>query len=84
MSIVTPQTSFENAMQRRRKIQPVLTISRIGEKPRDVAYWRTQTPQARLAAVEEIRHEYHGWKPGAEPRIQKVLRIIDLQSYSVD
>ena len=45
-------------MKRRRKIQPVVTISRIGDEPSDTAYWRTQTPQARLAAVEEIRREY--------------------------
>ena len=63
-------------MNRRRKIQPVVTISRIGEAPSDTAYWRTQTPQARLAALEEIRREYHGWKHGAEPRVQRVYRVI--------
>jgi hypothetical protein len=49
---------------------------------RDVHYWRQQTPQARLAALEEIRREYHRWKYGAEPRLQRVYRIIDLKPYS--
>ena len=63
-------------MNRHRKIQPVVTISRIGEEPSDTAFWRKQTPQARLAALEEIRREYHGWKHGAEPRLQRVYRVV--------
>ena len=46
---------------------------------RDVHYWLQQPPAARIAAVEEIRREFHGWKPGAEPRIEKVCRIVRLQ-----
>ena len=74
---MTPKPACcEDVMNRRRKIQPVVTISRIGEAPSDTAYWRTQTPQARLAALEEIRREYHGWKHGAEPRLQRVYRVV--------
>jgi hypothetical protein len=43
---------------------------------RDVTWWRRQSPQARLAAVEELRREYHRWKYGAEPRLQRVYRIV--------
>ena len=71
-------------MKRRRMIQPVVTISRIGEEPSDTAYWRQQTPQARLAAVEEIRREYHGWKQGAEPRLQRVIRFADWETKNQD
>lgn len=42
-------------------------------------YWKTKTPQERLAALEEIRREYHQWKYGAEPRLQKVYRIVELK-----
>jgi len=67
-------------MKRRRTIQAVVTINHLGEEPSDAAFWRTQTPQARLAALEEIRREYHGWKPGAEPRMQRVVRWADWNS----
>ena len=40
------------------------------------AYWQTQPYQVRLAALEEIRQEYHRWRYGAEPRLQKVCTIV--------
>lgn len=49
---------------------------RIGERDSDAAYWRSLPPQARLAAVEEIRREYHLWKYGAEPRFQRVCTVV--------
>jgi hypothetical protein len=42
----------------------------------DVAYWRSQTFEARLAALETIRREYHQWKYNAEPGFQRVYRIV--------
>lgn len=57
-------------------IAPVVTRVRMGEKRSDVAYWRAQPYQARLAALEEIRREYHRWRYGAEPRLQRVYRIV--------
>ncbi|ASC73720.1 hypothetical protein XM38_046920 [Halomicronema hongdechloris C2206] len=42
----------------------------------DVAYWRSQTYEARLAALETIRREYHQWKYNAEPGFQRVYRIV--------
>ncbi len=46
----------------------------------DLKYWQAQPPAARLAALEEIRQEYHGWKSGEEPRIEKVCSIVRLHS----
>ena len=46
------------------------------EQESDSAYWRTRTPQERLEALESIRREYHLWKYGAEPRLQRVFRIV--------
>ena len=63
-------------MSRPRKIAAVVRKYRIGEEPPDVQFWRTQTPVARVAAVEEIRREHHGWKHGAEPRLQRVFSIV--------
>ncbi|MGK7943011.1 MAG: hypothetical protein AB4058_00900 [Microcystaceae cyanobacterium] len=42
----------------------------------DLAYWRSQTFQARLSALEEIRQEYHQYKYNAEPRLQRVYTIV--------
>ena len=58
-----------------RQIQPVIKIFKLGEEPKEREYWLTQTLEARWAAVEEIRREYHGWEVGAEPRLQRVLTV---------
>jgi hypothetical protein len=42
----------------------------------DLKYWQAQPPEARLAALEEIRREYHRWRYGAEPRFQRVYSIV--------
>ena len=46
------------------------------EQKSDFAYWQTQSYEARLAALEEIRREFHRWKYGAEPRFQRVYSIV--------
>jgi hypothetical protein len=46
------------------------------EQKSDFAYWQTQSYQARLKALEEIRHSYHEWKyKNAESRLQRVYTI---------
>jgi hypothetical protein len=46
------------------------------EQKSDFAYWQTQSYQARLKALEEIRHSYHQWKyKNAESRLQRVYTI---------
>ncbi len=49
------------------RIVKVYTRSRISEQPSDLAYWQTRPYEERLAALEQIRREYHLWKYGAEP-----------------
>jgi hypothetical protein len=46
------------------------------DQPRDADYWRAQPAAARLAALEDIRREYHAWKGDAEPRLQRVYKIV--------
>ena len=41
----------------------------------DATYWRTCSYQERLAALEEIRREFHQWKYNAEPRLQRFYTI---------
>ena len=48
----------------------------IDKQERDVTYWRTQPYEARLAALEQIRREYHQWQYGTEPGFQRVYTII--------
>jgi hypothetical protein len=57
-------------------IAKVVTKVNIQQQTSDFAYWQTQSYQARLDALEEIRQEYHRWRYGAEPRLQRVCRII--------
>ena len=58
------------------RIAKVVTKVNIQQQTSDFAYWQTQSYQARLAALEEIRQEYHRWRYGAEPRLQRVYSIV--------
>ncbi len=59
-----------------------MTIQRICTKmPRtnaqsDFAYWQTQPYHLRLAALEQIRQEYHQWRYSVQPRLQRVYTIV--------
>jgi hypothetical protein len=57
-------------------IAKVVTKVNIHQQASDFAYWQTQSYQARLNALEEIRQEYHHWRYGAEPRLQRVYTIV--------
>jgi hypothetical protein len=57
-------------------IEKVYTRLNIRQQKSDFAYWQTQSYAARLAALEEIRCEFHWWKYGAEPRLQRVYTIV--------
>ena len=60
-----------------RKIVPVVRIRNINDPNDDAAYWRSRSPEERIAALEEIREEYHRWKGDAEQRLQRVLTILE-------
>ncbi len=63
-------------MDRPTRVQRVVTRLALREQKSDFAYWQSQSYQARLAALEEIRQEYHRWRYGAEPRLQRVYTIV--------
>lgn len=42
----------------------------------DFFFWQSQPEWKRLAALEAIRQEYHHWKYGTEPRLQRVFTIV--------
>lgn len=60
-------------------IQRVVTKYKVGEQPSEYSYWKTQTPNSRLAALEEIRQQYNNWIGNARPRFQRVYRIVKQQ-----
>jgi hypothetical protein len=62
--------------RRWRTVEKVVTRVRFGQDDGDAAYWQAQSPEARLAALEEIRREYHLWKYGSEPPFRKVVTIV--------
>lgn len=53
-----------------------VTKTNLKSSKSDAAYWQSQPYTARLAALETIRREFHLWKYNAEPRFQRVYRII--------
>lgn len=66
-----------------RKIAMVVKKTNLHEQESDFAYWQTQSYQARLDALEEIRREFHAWNPStqkdesrAPSGFQRVYRII--------
>ena len=46
------------------------------EQKNDFEYWQSQPYEARLATLEALRRDYHQWRYHAEPRLQRVYRIV--------
>ncbi len=63
-------------MEKVREIAKVYRKVSLKQQPTDFAYWQSQPYLLRLAALEEIRQEYHGWQNDTQPRLQRVYRII--------
>lgn len=57
-------------------VAKVVKKERLCEQSNDFAYWQAQPVEVRLAALEQIRREYHRWKYNAEPRLQRVYTIV--------
>ena len=57
-------------------VQKTYTKATLRDQKSDFAYWQTQSYQVRLATLEQIRQEYHRWRYGAQPRFQRVYRIV--------
>lgn len=68
----------KSTADKKRQIALVYRKLHIDEQGSDREYWLSQPPSARLAALEEIRREVHGWNLGEEPGIEKVVTIVRL------
>lgn len=56
-------------------IDHVVKKFRLGQEPIDANAWQGFSYHERLSALESIRKEYHSIRYGAEPRLQRVLRV---------
>jgi hypothetical protein len=57
-------------------IEKTVRKVKITEQGNDFAYWQSQPYHVRLATLEQIRREYHLWKYGSEPGLQRVYSIV--------
>ncbi len=48
---------------------------KLHEQKTDFEFWQSQTPEKRLAVLEDIRSVYKAWEYDTEPRFQRVLSI---------
>lgn len=62
--------------EKARKIAKVYRKVSLKSQPNDFSYWESQSYTARLAALEAIRREYHGWHDDARPGLQRVLTVV--------
>ena len=60
----------------REPVHKVVRKVSLREQPTDFAYWQEQPYEARLAALEEIRREYHQWHYDTQPRLQRFLQFV--------
>jgi len=70
------QARVEEATKTMPGIKRTYTKVNLHRQKSDFAYWQTQSYQDRLATLEQIRREYHRWRYGAEPRLQRVYTIV--------
>jgi hypothetical protein len=57
-------------------MERVVAIKAVAESDEPWRYWVTRPVAERVAMVEEIRREHHGWVDGTEPRLQRVLCVL--------
>jgi hypothetical protein len=58
-------------------MQPVVRITRLKDQARDdLRYWLSRPVAERLAAVEQLRRDHEGVTADAEPRLQRVYRLV--------
>jgi hypothetical protein len=58
-------------------MQPVVRITRLKDQGRDdLRYWLSRPVAERIAAVEQLRRDHEGVTADAEPRLQRVYRLV--------
>jgi hypothetical protein len=57
-------------------MEKVLRITTLKAKESDFLFWQSKTEKERLEAVELLRQQYIKFTKDAQPRLQRVCRII--------
>ena len=58
-------------------MKKVVTKTALKSQSNDLAYWLSRPPAERIAAVELLRQQTHGY---AEQRLQRVFKLTQLKS----
>ena len=64
-------------MNDRKMDKTKLTIASLRDPSDEKEYWRTQTPEARMEALELMRQEIYGYDPSIT-QIERVLTVVRL------
>lgn len=59
-----------------RDMKRIVTKKRKGDADTSSSYWVTRPVQERLAMVEQLRAEFHGWTDESQPRLSRVCRVV--------
>lgn len=70
------QESGEWSLGRMCWMERLVTVKRLSEPDEPWRYWRTRPMAERLAMVEQLRREHHGWTNGTGPRLQRVHCVL--------
>jgi hypothetical protein len=56
----------------------VKTIRKVkkSEEQSDYSFWKTQSYEARLEALEKIREEFNNWNYGSQQGFQRIYKVI--------
>lgn len=65
-------------MKSERKIAKVVTKIKLSKSQSDFAFWKTKSYVERLAALEEIRREFHK-KDNLSDKVEKAVRLVKLR-----
>jgi hypothetical protein len=63
-------------LQALRMDKTAFSVVSLGDESDEKAYWATQSPRARLEALELMRQVVYGYDPIAD-RIQRVLEVVE-------
>ena len=56
-------------------MEKVLKITSVNEKQSDYTYWKTKTPQERLAAIEFLRQQFIDNRNDSKPGLQRICKV---------
>jgi hypothetical protein len=57
-------------------IAKTIRIIKKDEEKSDYLFWKTQSYEARLQTLEQIREIYNNWKYGSQQGFQRIYKVI--------